>query len=177
MIAVCNAVFRVAISCCVNPKIFAIKAPRSCLKSRHYLDVFWQPNVFLGGEGSKFLTCTFKQQSLATDSVMDMLMSLLFTQKFSYLWRVAFRGAGQQLAAASASFSCRPTSFTFRTCMNLRVRTLQETCRRKTCARKHVTNESFFLIFFIVYRGWQPLAVEGLIQCYFCSASSLNYSL
>ena len=57
---VCNAVFRLTMSCCV-PEIFAIKS-RSCPKSRQNFDVFGPPNF--GEKGPpKFLTKFYKSGS------------------------------------------------------------------------------------------------------------------
>jgi len=54
---VCNAVFRLTISCCV-PEIFAIKS-RSCAESRRNYDVLGPPNI--GKKGPpKFLTECYK---------------------------------------------------------------------------------------------------------------------
>ena len=58
---VCNAVFRLTMSCCV-PETFAIKS-RSCAKSRRNFDVFGPPNF--GGKGPpKFLTNFIARDSI-----------------------------------------------------------------------------------------------------------------
>ena len=60
VIVVCNAVFRLTISCCVL-EIFAIKL-QSCLKSRRNFDVFGPPNFLVEGP-PKFLTQFYKPGS------------------------------------------------------------------------------------------------------------------